>query len=388
MIKFEQVTKQYGKITVLDEINLQIQAGEILVLIGPSGCGKTTTMKMINRLIEPTSGRIMINGTDISDLDPVELRRNIGYVIQSIGLLPHMTIAENVALVPRLKKWDKSAYMGRVNELLKMVKLDPEIYGKRYPNELSGGQQQRIGVIRAMAADPPIILMDEPFSALDPISRDQLQEELVRLQEVMKKTIVFVTHDMDEALKIGNRICLLHDGKIVQVDTPEQILRHPANEFVRGFIGEKRLKNTAVLPAISDVMVRPITARASRGLAEAIMQMRKKKVDTLLIVDSDNILLGRTSVWDIQSHFNDENLVLGDVLDPDVPCIPVDRNLTDAIRMISQEQVSYLAVVNAENELLGVLTRASLVDVMAEQFTNRDNPKDGTTAYQPQEVIA
>lgn len=387
MIVFDKVTKQYGKITVLDEINLQIQAGEILVLIGPSGCGKTTTMKMINRLIEPTSGRIAINGTDISALDPVELRRNIGYVIQSIGLLPHMTIAENVALVPRLKKWDKSVYITRVNELLKMVKLDPGIYGKRYPNELSGGQQQRIGVIRAMAADPPIILMDEPFSALDPISRDQLQEELVRLQEVMKKTIVFVTHDMDEALKIGNRICLLHNGKIVQVDTPEQILRHPANEFVRGFIGEKRLRNNAALPSISEVMVRPITARANRGLAEAIMQMRKDKVDTLLIVDSDNTLLGRTSVWDIQSHFNDESLVLGDVLDPAVPYISVERALTDAIRMISQEQVSYLAVVNAENQLLGVLTRASLVDVMAEQFANEITQNAATPACSIKEVI-
>jgi osmoprotectant transport system ATP-binding protein len=388
MINFEQVSKRYDKATVLNEINLQVRAGEILVLIGPSGCGKTTTMKMINRLIEPSSGRITINGADISELDPVELRRNIGYVIQSIGLLPHMTIAENVALVPRLKKWDKAAYIDRVNDLLKMVKLDPEIYGRRYPAELSGGQQQRVGVIRAMAADPPIILMDEPFSALDPISREQLQEELVRLQEVVQKTIVFVTHDMDEALKIGNRICLLQNGTIVQVDTPEQILRHPANEFVRGFIGESRLKNSATLPAIADVMVRPITSRPNKGLAEAIMQMRKQKVDTLLIVDADNKLLGRTSVWDIQSRFNDENLALRDVLDPFAPCIAVNRDLTDAIQMISQEQASYLAVVNSDNKLLGVLTRASLVDVMAEQFSNGVNNKDAMTASEQKEVVA
>lgn len=368
MIDFKQVSKSYDGITVLNEINLQIKAGEILVLIGPSGCGKTTTMKMINRLIEPTIGKIYIEGTDISDLDPVELRRGIGYVIQNIGLLPHMTIAENVALVPRLKKWEKGSYVDRVNELLRMVNLDPDIFGKRYPAELSGGQQQRVGVIRAMAADPPIILMDEPFSALDPISREQLQDELVRLQEVMKKTIVFVTHDMDEALKIGNRICLLNNGSIVQLDTPEQILRHPANEFVRGFIGESRLSTNAVLPAIADVMVRPIAAKPNKGLAEAIVQMRKHKVDTLLIVGTDNKLLGRASVWDIQSRFNDENLVLEDVLDPFVPRIQVNCSLTEAIQIISQERVSNLAVVNANHELLGILTRASLVDVMAEQF--------------------
>jgi osmoprotectant transport system ATP-binding protein len=369
MIRFENIVKTYenGR-TVVDGLNLHIREGEILVLIGPSGCGKTTTMKMINRLVEPTKGKIFIKDEDISKLDPVQLRRNIGYVIQNIGLLPHMTIAENVALVPKLKKWDKDAYVARVNDLLRMVNLDPEVYGSRYPNELSGGQQQRIGVIRAMAADPPIILMDEPFSALDPISREQLQDELVRLQEVISKTIIFVTHDIDEALKIANRICIVKDGNIVQVDTPEKILRHPGNEFVKEFIGVNRLQKAEVLPSIQDIMVKPVTARPSKGLAEAIVQMRKQKVDTLLIVDYKQKLLGKVSVWDIHNNFQKEEILLKDVQNPVIHKINVNQSLTEALQIISKHHIAYLPVISEENELVGVITRSSLVDVMAERF--------------------
>jgi osmoprotectant transport system ATP-binding protein len=369
MIRFENIVKTYenGR-TVVDGLNLHIREGEILVLIGPSGCGKTTTMKMINRLVEPTKGKIFIKDEDISKLDPVQLRRNIGYVIQNIGLLPHMTIAENVALVPKLKKWDKDAYVARVNDLLRMVNLDPEMYGSRYPNELSGGQQQRIGVIRAMAADPPIILMDEPFSALDPISREQLQDELVRLQEVISKTIIFVTHDIDEALKIANRICIVKDGNIVQVDTPERILRHPGNEFVKEFIGVNRLQKAEVLPSIQDIMVKPVTARPSKGLAEAIVQMRKQKVDTLLIVDYKQKLLGKVSVWDIHNNFQKEEILLQDVQNPVIHKINVNQSLTEALQIISKHHIAYLPVISEENELVGVITRSSLVDVMAERF--------------------
>ncbi|EIW20240.1 MULTISPECIES: ABC transporter ATP-binding protein [Pelosinus] len=369
MIRFENIVKTYenGR-TVVDGLNLHIREGEILVLIGPSGCGKTTTMKMINRLVEPTKGKIFIKDEDISKLDPVQLRRNIGYVIQNIGLLPHMTIAENVALVPKLKKWDKDAYIARVNELLRMVNLDPEVYGSRYPNELSGGQQQRIGVIRAMAADPPIILMDEPFSALDPISREQLQDELVRLQEVISKTIIFVTHDIDEAIKIANRICIVKDGNIVQVDTPEKILRHPGNEFVKEFIGVNRLQKAEVLPSIRDIMAKPVTARPSKGLAEAIVQMRKQKVDTLLIVDYKQKLLGKVSVWDIHNNFQKEEILLKDVQNPVIHKINVNQSLAEALQIISKHHIAYLPVVSEENELVGVITRSSLVDVMAERF--------------------
>lgn len=370
MIRFENVSKVYDDgFQALEKINLHIREGELLVLIGPSGCGKTTTMRMINRLIEPSDGQIFIGGKEISSQNPVELRREIGYVIQHIGLLPHMTIGENVALVPKLKKWDSSRYIQKTKELLEMVGLDPEVYYSRYPSELSGGQQQRVGVIRALAADPKIILMDEPFSALDPISREQLQDELVRLQQEIKKTIVFVTHDMDEALKIADRICIMKGGKIVQADTPERILRHPANDFVKSFIGENRLSEANLLPTIQEVMVKPITLGPGRGLAEAIKTMRKYKVDSLLVVDKENKLLGKAEVWDIRQHYQEEDLTLKDIMMTEVPTIQQDRPLEEAIDLISQQQMRYLAVVDNSRKLVGAITRASLVDVMASQYT-------------------
>ncbi|MGM0839464.1 MAG: ABC transporter ATP-binding protein [Bacillota bacterium] len=255
MIEFKNVTKVYEDGTeAIKGINLTIPKGKLVALIGPSGCGKTTTMKMINKLISPSSGTILINGKDTSKTDEVELRRNIGYVIQRIGLLPHMTIEENISLIPRLKGWKKEQYEGRVDELLNLVGLDPEVYRKRYPLELSGGQQQRVGVIRALAAEPPIILMDEPFSALDPISREQLQDELKSIQNTIHKTIVFVTHDIDEALKIADEIAVMRDGEIEQIATPSELLSQPANEFVRAFIGEDRLNARQTQIQVIDMM--------------------------------------------------------------------------------------------------------------------------------------
>lgn len=242
MISFKHVEKTYQcGFVALKNISLEIEKGELATFIGPSGCGKTTTMRMINRLVDPTSGQIKLDGEDISKIDPIELRRNVGYVIQQIGLFPHMTIEQNISLVPRLKKWRPETYLHRVDELLDFVGLDPHTFKKRYPNELSGGQQQRIGVIRALAADPQIILMDEPFSALDPISREQLQHDIVRLHREIQKTIVFVTHDMDEAIKISSRIVMMKDGEIIQHDPPNQMLQYPRNDFVQQFIGEERL---------------------------------------------------------------------------------------------------------------------------------------------------
>lgn len=242
MIRFEHVTKQFPDGTeALKDISLVFPTHKLTVVIGPSGCGKTTLMRMVNKLEKPTSGDIFIDENSITDLEEVELRRSIGYVIQRIGLFPHMTIAKNVSLVPRLLEWPDEKAEKRVEELLELVGLDPEIYKERYPLELSGGQQQRVGVVRALAGNPNIILMDEPFSALDPISREQLQDDLQNLQQEIQKTIVFVTHDMDEALKIADLIVVMRDGEVEQVGTPQELISNPANDFVKSFIGLERI---------------------------------------------------------------------------------------------------------------------------------------------------
>ncbi|QHS21867.1 ABC transporter ATP-binding protein [Virgibacillus sp. MSP4-1] len=238
MITFQNVSKTYADGThAVENIDLSIKEGEFFVIIGPSGSGKTTTLKMINRLIPLTEGTIYIQGKRISDYDIHELRWNIGYVLQQIALFPHMTIGENIAVVPELKKWNEDKISQRIDELMQMVGLKPAIYRNRKPGELSGGEQQRVGVIRALAADPDLILMDEPFSALDPITREKLQDDILDLQQNIKKTVVFVTHDMQEALQLGDRICVMRDGKVEQVGTPDELLQDPANEFIENFVG-------------------------------------------------------------------------------------------------------------------------------------------------------
>ena len=238
MIEFKNVSKKYGDNLAVEEVNFKVEEGEFFVIIGPSGCGKTTTLKMINRLIPLTTGYIYFKEKPVSDFPLYEMRWDIGYVLQQIALFPHMTIKENIAQVPEMKKWSNKDIDARVDELLEMVGLEPEAYRNRIPSELSGGEKQRIGVIRALAADPPVILMDEPFSALDPISRERLQDDLIELQKKIKKTIVFVTHDIQEALKMGDRICLLNAGSVEQIGTPEEFLSEPKNDFVRDFIGD------------------------------------------------------------------------------------------------------------------------------------------------------
>ena len=241
MIEFRHVSKDFHGKVVLSDISMEIPTGELTVLIGPSGCGKTTTLKMINRLLSPSSGEIWIDGKNIETLDKVQLRRRIGYVIQQGGLFPHMTIRENIEIIARLAKGDPQAISCKTDQLMEMVDLDPAEYLDRYPTELSGGQQQRIGVIRALANDPEVVLFDEPFSALDPVTRSSLQDELVSMHEKMGKTMVFVTHDMDEAIKIADRICIMRNGHILQFDTPEQILKHPADDFIASFVGTERI---------------------------------------------------------------------------------------------------------------------------------------------------
>jgi len=254
MIEFEAVSKTYpGGVRAVRELTLSVAEGETVVLLGTSGSGKTTTMKMVNRLIEPTSGTIRINGVDIMHQRPIALRRSIGYAIQHIGLFPHMTVGENIAVVPRLLQWDKGRIEQRVDELIALVGLDPEMFRERYPNELSGGQRQRIGLARALAADPPIILMDEPFGALDPITRDQLQTEFLELETEIQKTIIFVTHDVFEAVKMGDRIALIDEGVLQQLSPPAELVEHPANEFVDQFLGQHRFQLSLLTRTIGSV---------------------------------------------------------------------------------------------------------------------------------------
>lgn len=352
---------------LLKKINLHVREGELITLIGPSGCGKTTTMRMINRMIDPSEGEILIDGENILKKNPVLLRRNIGYVIQQIGLLSHMTIEENISIVPKLKKWPKERYVKRVDELLDLVGMDPATFKNRYPGELSGGQQQRIGVIRALAADPPVILMDEPFSALDPISREQLQDELVRLQDEIQKTIVFVTHDMDEAIKIATRIAIMRDGEIVQVDTPDKILRHPKDDFVRDFIGKERLnKGLDAQPTAIDLMVyKAVTAKPTRGLAEAFNLMKKNAVDQLYISGKNNQLVGIVSLEEVKSNYKDEDKALQDIMQTNLIKVDPDASMAEVAEYFTSKDIRTLPVVD-KDILKGIITRSSMIRGIAE----------------------
>ena len=303
MIQFENVSKKYRGTDdeVVKDISFTIPSGQIVVLIGPSGCGKTTCLKMINRLVKISSGKILIDGKDVMEQDPIELRRNMGYVIQQTGLFPHMTVKENIEVIPRLEKKDPEEIDRRTEQLMKMVGLDADQYLERYPTQLSGGQLQRVGVARAFATDPDILLMDEPFSALDPITRSQLQDELLFLQSKLKKTIVFVTHDMDEAVKIADRICIINGGRIVQYDTPEEIMKHPANEYVADFVGKNRIWANPEYIRAEDIMLPdPLAVPHTLSALHAIEQMREKHVTSAMVLDDDEKLIGYVRATDIQ----------------------------------------------------------------------------------------
>lgn len=365
MLKLENISKVYkGKKKAVNNISLEIKKGEFICFIGPSGCGKTTTMKMINRLIEPSEGAIYINGENILEKDPVDLRRQIGYVIQQIGLFPHMTIYENMMLVPKLLKWSENEKRERAEELLKLVDMDPEFLD-RYPNELSGGQQQRIGVLRALASNPPLILMDEPFGALDPITRDALQEEFKNLQRTLDKTIVFVTHDMDEAIKLADRIVILKGGEIVQVGTPDEILRNPANAFVEEFIGKDRMLQT--LPDVELVQqimnTKPISITLEKTLSQAIALMREKRVDSLLVVDGQNVLKGFVDVETI----NEKRKIatsISDVMNTNIFSVQQTSLIRDVVQKILKQGYKNVPVVDHKKHLVGIVTRSTLVDIV------------------------
>lgn len=364
VVVFENVSKVYGRHVAVDNLNLEVAEGEFLVLIGPSGCGKTTTLKMVNRLIEPTSGAIYVRGKNVQEMNGVSLRREIGYVIQQIGLFPNMTIAQNVDLVPRLLGWDKERRDRRVRELLELVGMDYEVYAHRYPAELSGGQQQRVGVLRALAAEPPLILMDEPFGALDPITRETLQDELKNLQSKLHKTIIFVTHDIDEALKLADRIVLMKDGRIVQAASPEELLRKPADDFVASFIGKDRLLNQG-LQTVEQVMVaKPVTVPPHLGLAEGLALMRRKKVDTVLVTDERGRLVGSVGVEQLDREHRRARTV-GELAEREIPTIRREASAKEAFDRMVAEKLKYLPVVDDDGVLVGLVTRTSMVNALA-----------------------
>ncbi|MEB7772268.1 betaine/proline/choline family ABC transporter ATP-binding protein [Kurthia gibsonii] len=364
MLKLENLSKVYrGGKKAVDDLNIEIKKGEFVAFIGTSGSGKTTALRMINRMIEPTSGKILINDEDVRKKNPVTLRRSIGYVIQQIGLMPHMTIRENITLVPRLLKWDKEKKKKAAEELIKLVNL-PESYLDLYPTQLSGGQQQRIGVLRALAANQDLILMDEPFGALDPITRDTLQDLMKDLQQRLGKTVVFVTHDMDEAIKLADRICIMHDGKVVQYDTPDNILSNPANQFVKDFIGSHRLvQEKPSAKVVDDVMITPITISLEKSLDDAIHKMVKSRVDTLFVVDGNNILKGYLSVENITSERHRTSSV-ADAMDKDVFFVYNNSRLQDSVRRILRRNLKNIPVVDSDHRLVGLITRAHIVDIV------------------------
>lgn len=368
MIEFKNIKKSYKNSVVLEDFNLKIDKGNLVVLIGSSGCGKTTLLKMINRLIDPTAGDIFVDGKNNKDVDPIELRRSIGYVIQQTGLFPHMTVKENIEIIPKLMGRSQEEIDKKTVELFNMVGLDPEKYSDRYPVELSGGQQQRVGVARAFATDAEIILMDEPFSALDPITRTELQEQLFNIQKEYKKTIVFVTHDMDEALNLADKICILKDGKILQYDTPENILKNPAGEYVEEFVGKNKIWTKPEMIKAVDVMIpNPITVNPKRNLLQAAQIMREKKVDSLLVINKVGKLLGYVTLENIQRVEN-KNILVEEIMSREPICVCGDKTLPELLEVFNNLKKGYLPVCNDEGKLLGLVTRSSLISVLSSQY--------------------
>lgn len=371
MIKLEQVTKIYPRSTkpAVENVTLEVPEGETCVLIGPSGCGKTTTLKMVNRLIEPSSGKIILANKDVMEQDPVELRRSIGYVIQQIGLFPHMTIRDNIAVVPKLLGWNAARIDKRADELLKMVSMDPGQFRDRYPRELSGGQRQRIGVIRALAADPPVMLMDEPFGAIDPITRDSLQNEFLRLQKRLKKTIMFVTHDIDEAIKMSTLICILQVGGVIQqFDSPKNILANPANEFVSHFVGAdrglKRLNLVRVGEVMSTNIRRALSTESTDDVAE---RMLRNDSDNEIVVDDTGKLVGYVSLGSAQ---NNPGRKVGDFVHEIVAVTEEEATMKNVFSEMLSFGVGYMPVVDADNKVVGIITVGDAQRLIQTQYNN------------------
>ncbi|WP_250400691.1 betaine/proline/choline family ABC transporter ATP-binding protein [Streptomyces cellostaticus] len=365
-IELENLTKRYpgNPQPAVDNVSMEIRAGETVIFVGPSGCGKSTTLKMINRLIEPTGGRIRIDGEDVTRIDPVRLRRKVGYAIQSSGLFPHMTVAQNIALVPKMVGWSTSRVRERVEEMLDLVGLDPGEFRDRYPRQLSGGQQQRVGVARALAADPPVLLMDEPFGAVDPITRDHLQDELIRLQRELHKTIVFVTHDFDEAIKLGDRIAVLREhSHIAQFDTPEAILTNPSDDFVSGFVGAGAALKRLNLTRVRDVEMRDYpTVTVDTPLQQIFGMLRGGGTNEILLLDKR----GRPYKWlrrgDLMRARG--SLARAGTLVHDT--VTRDATLRDALEAVLTDNAGRVAVTGRRGAYIGVVDMETLINSVHE----------------------
>ncbi len=360
MIEFEHVYKSYGKSLILKDLSLHIKEGEFVVLVGPSGCGKTTTLKAINRLIEADRGNIRIGGKDIKEQDPVTLRRTIGYVIQQIGLFPNMTVEQNIAVVPKLLKQPKEQWQKTVHTLMELVSMPYDQYAKKYPSELSGGQQQRIGVLRALAASPPIVLMDEPFGALDPITRDSLQEEVKRIQKKLKKTIVFVTHDMEEALRLADTIVFMDQGEIVQMASPEEMLKSPAAPIVRSFLGRHMENGSAAnsLTAQDFMRTKIYKVPKTAHTLECIDIMQRRDINSLIVLNEDDTYLGTVWIETIRSK-GKAGREIGELISHDVPTIRRDEDAKAAFDLLLTSAANYVVVLNSDQTVAGIITRTS-----------------------------
>ncbi len=362
MIRLERVSKRYGEAVAVREVDLEVEAGKLVVLIGPSGCGKTTTLKMINRLIEPSEGTIFVNGEDTRTLDPQALRRGIGYVIQSIGLFPHMSVKQNIQVVPDLLGWPKKRSAARADELLSLIGLPPERYRDAYPRELSGGQAQRVGVARALAVDPPVLLMDEPFGAVDPLTRERLQDEFLRLQAELRKTIVMVTHDIDEAIKLGDMVCVMNAGRVEQYSTPETLLSSPESRFVRQFVGSdralKRLSRVPVGDIMTDIPALPVDASSD----EAARVLKTHR--TVYITRG-----GRLAGWlDRKAFAHDRNVESAYTeVDAAASAAESDDNAREALSRMLGQGVTEMPVVGRSGEPLGLITLKNIVALTAER---------------------
>lgn len=385
MIEFEHVYKSYSDTkAVLTDVSLKLETGELFTLIGSSGCGKTTLLKTINKLNTFEQGELRIDGRRVQDIGTAELSGLIGYVVQEGGLFPHLTVGENIALIMKSSHIPAEKIRERVWELLELVNLEPEIYRNKYPAQLSGGQRQRVGVARAFAMDPGIILMDEPFSALDPLTRSELQDEVVRLQKKYKKTVVFVTHDMDEAIKIATRICFLYNGRVIQCDTPENILKNPSNDYIRNFIGENRLWHNPEFIRVKDIMrKRPFTISRERTILQAMQIMRQNNIDSLLVTGEKNRFLGM--IWmDSLKNVTDYDKSVSNYISDDYLSVREEDSFRNVLSMLKIRNYGHhfgiIPVLGEERELRGYLTKSSLLAVLSRQFIPEQSELEGGAA--------